>query len=728
MRLKKYALALATTAALAGAGMTVPNALAQNDANADTNQTAPEPVEGFSWPNVEVVAGGTVEIKPSKTPSDDYRFVGPADGAGYTFTTDQKTGVVTAKAPVNGFAGQSVQIPIQVHKLNADKTKYELVDSYTSTITIKEGGNNNANTYQVSYDELKVVEGKSATAQRKGNVPEGTTFSIEDKSDHLTASVDQNGNVTVTPGEKVGAGSTAYAAVKITYPDTSYEYASFKVTVTDAEGNATPHADRDVAKYDPTWESPNMRGDATATAKQTATVPANTKFTILEDLVPKLKENFTYSIDASGAVTLTPKAPIAKGQKIEVPVEIAYPDGTSEQKIVTFNVTEDGQWQSQKAQIAYPEIKTPADKAGTSTPNKSNVPDGTTFEFAGAGLEGWEIAVDKSSGELRAKAPTNSRAGLQLKLPVRATFPDTSTKMYEVPFTTTDPEQKLADAHTVTYQDLTITAGQPGSVTPTIEPAAPEGTTFSGPNQDSDGLKLTTNEKTGEITAQAQPDKSGSGTIPVTVRFPDGTEKKVEFTLTLQPEKKPTPPSSTTAAPAPSTTSTTSKTEPTPTSTTSEKPTSTTSTKPSTSEKTTTPTTSENKPTTSTKETTPTSTTSKTEPTPTSTTSEKPTTTSEKPTTTSEKPTTTTSTSEAAPTETSTATATETTTATTTVTPPKDGGSAQSSDKDNNGGSAEGSSPAGIAGIIIGVLALLGGIGAAIFWFMQNNGGFPLPF
>lgn len=722
MRLKKYALALATTAALAGAGMTVPNALAQNDTNADTNQTAPEPVEGFSWPNVEVVAGGTVEIKPSKTPSDDYRFVGPADGAGYTFTTDQKTGVVTAKAPVNGFAGQSVQIPIQVHKLNADKTKYELVDSYTSTITIKEGGNNNANTYQVSYDELKVVEGKSATAQRKGNVPEGTTFSIEDKSDHITASVDQNGNVTVTPGEKVGAGSTAYAAVKITYPDTSYEYASFKVTVTDAEGNATPHADRDVAKYDPTWESPNMRGDATATAKQTATVPANTKFTILEDLVPKLKENFTYSIDASGVVTLTPTTPIVKGQKIEVPVEIAYPDGTSEQKIVTFNVTEDGQWQSQKAQIAYPEIKTPADKAGTSTPNKSNVPEGTTFEFAGAGLEGWEITVDKSSGEFRAKAPTNSRAGLQTKLPVRATFPDTSTKLYEVPFTTTDPEQKLADAHTVTYQDLTITAGQPGSVTPTIEPDAPEGTTFSGPNQDSNGLKLTTNEKTGEITAQAQPDKSGSATIPVTVRFPDGTEKKVAFTLTFQPEKKPTTPTSTTAAPAPSTTTTTSKTEPTPTSTT------TTSEKPTT----TTPTTSENKPTTSTKETTPTSTTSKTEPTPTSTTSEKPTTTSEKPSATSEKPTTTTSTSEAAPTETSTSTATETTSATTTetttVTPPKDGGSAQSSDKDDNGGSADGSSPAGIAGIIIGVLALLGGIGAAIFWFMQNNGGFPLPF
>lgn len=722
MRLKKYALALATTAALAGAGMTVPNALAQNDANADTNQTAQEPVEGFSWPNVEVVAGGTVQIKPSKTPSDDYRFVGPADGAGYTFTTDQETGVITAKAPVNGFAGQSVQIPIQVHKLNADKTKYELVDSYTSTITIKEGGNNNANTYQVSYDELKVVEGKAATAQRKGDVPAGTTFSIEDKSDHITASVDQNGNVTVTPGEKVGAGSTAYAAVKITYPDTSYEYASFKVTVTDAEGNATPHADRDVSKYDPTWESPNMRGDATATAKQTATVPANTKFTILEDLVPKLKDNFTYSIDASGAVTLTPKTPIVKGQKIEVPVEIAYPDGTSEQKIVTFNVTEDGQWQSQKAQIAYPEIKTPADKAGTSTPNKSNVPEGTTFEFAGAGLDGWEITVDKSSGELRAKAPTNSRAGLQTKLPVRATFPDTSTKLYEVPFTTTDPEQKLADAHTVTYQDLTITAGQPGSVTPTIEPDAPEGTTFSGPNQDSNGLKLTTNEKTGEVTAQAQPDKSGSATIPVTVRFPDGTEKKVEFTLTLQPEKKPTPPSSTTAAPAPSTTS--------------DKPTTTTSAKPSTSEKTTTPTTSENKPTTSTKETTPTSTTSEkpsTTTTPTSTTSEKPTTTTTPTTskteptpttTTSEKPTSTTSTSEATPTETSTATTTETTT----VTPPKDGGSAQSSDKDDNGGSAEGSSPAGIAGIIIGVLALLGGIGAAIFWFMQNNGGFPLPF
>ena len=129
MSLKKYTVTLATTAALVGAGLTVPNALAEDagtGAVPATAQAAPQdPVDGFSWPDVEVVAGGEVTITPSKTAGEKYRFVGSADGAGYTFSTDEKTGVITAKAPVNGYPGNSITITTQVHKLNADKSAYE---------------------------------------------------------------------------------------------------------------------------------------------------------------------------------------------------------------------------------------------------------------------------------------------------------------------------------------------------------------------------------------------------------------------------------------------------------------------------------------------------------------------------------------------------------------------------------------------------------------------------
>lgn len=56
--MKRYAVALATTAALVGAGFAVPQAGAQNE-------TAAHAVAGLSWPDLDIKAGETKTLNPN---------------------------------------------------------------------------------------------------------------------------------------------------------------------------------------------------------------------------------------------------------------------------------------------------------------------------------------------------------------------------------------------------------------------------------------------------------------------------------------------------------------------------------------------------------------------------------------------------------------------------------------------------------------------------------------
>lgn len=485
MKLNKHVIALATTTALIGAGLAVPTSNAQDNVQPFAAITAASAssaaVEGFTWPEKDITAGGEAKVTPSKAApdADTYRFVGPADGLGYTFTTNEKTGEVTVKAPLNAEPGGGVKFTIQVYKLNAEAKKYEKAGEYETSVNVVKGGDNQATNYAVSYDPLTVKEGESKVAANKAKtLPKGTMFSVVFAPEQFNVSVNNQGHVTVTPGSKVGAGSTATARIKVTYPDTSVAYTDLKITVSDKDGNTTPHTERDTAKYSPTWpDTTELDGNAGAakTATRSGDVPAGTTFKLREDLLSNLGDYVNIEVAANGNVTVSPKAPVKAGFAFNVPVEVTYPDASHTTKAVPFKVTKDGQWQSQQAKVTYPDITTPADKAGTSTPTGQ-----------------W-----------------------------------------------------------------------------------PEGTKFVGPNQDKDGLKISTNEATGEVTISvAAGTGAGTAEIPVTVRYTDGTSKKVSFKLTIEPAAttKPTDPTKPSEPTPPTPEPTPPTSEPTPPTSPSERP------------------------------------------------------------------------------------------------------------------------------------------------------------
>ena len=587
MKLNKHVIALATSTALIGAGLAVPTSNAQDNVQPFAAITAASAssaaVEGFTWPEKDITAGGEAKVTPSKAApdADTYRFVGPADGLGYTFTTNEKTGEVTVKAPLNAEPGGGVKFTIQVYKLNAEAKKYEKAGEYETSVNVVKGGDNQATNYAVSYDPLTVKEGESKVAANKAKtLPKGTMFSVVFAPEQFNVSVNNQGHVTVTPGSKVGAGSTATARIKVTYPDTSVAYTDLKITVSDKDGNTTPHTERDTAKYSPTWpDTTELDGNAGAakTATRSGDVPAGTTFKLREDLLSNLGDYVNIEVAANGNVTVSPKTPVKAGFAFNVPVEVTYPDASHTTKAVPFKVTKDGQWQSQQAKVTYPDITTPADKAGTSTPT-GQWPEGTKFASHSKLPDGWTFNVNETTGEATIKAAPSSSAGLSGTAFVLATFPDGTNNAYPVKFTTAEPSKKLADAHEVSYPATTVTAGKSTKIAPKITPAAPAGTKFFGPNQDKDGLKISTNEATGEVSISvAAGTSAGAADIPVTVRYTDGTSKKVSFKLTIEPAAttKPTDPTkpSEPSEPTPPTPEPTPPTpEPTPPTSPSERP------------------------------------------------------------------------------------------------------------------------------------------------------------
>lgn len=273
---KKFAVALATTVALAGAGITVPQTMAE------TTETTT--VEGLSWPVGKVTAGGKTTIAPNQTPAGDLRFGGGAHDDGYAITVDEKTGVVAVEAPLNAPPGYQLTIPVTVSKGDTEVGTYKVVAA------IVEGGN--AATYSPGYDDIAVPQGQTATATLKGNVPAGTKFDVA-ASPIFSTSVDKQGKVSITPIRNVGAGTSAVIRVTITYPDSSIEYQDINVVVTQPRAaTATPK---------PSTPQPTKAPTATVVPRTTIPGPTPTRTGVSSTFATTIEFTVTNGQSATGS-------------------------------------------------------------------------------------------------------------------------------------------------------------------------------------------------------------------------------------------------------------------------------------------------------------------------------------------------------------------------------------------------------------------------------------------
>ena len=502
-----------------------------------TAQAGGDPVTGdapsFDDPNTEETetapAGATFSL---------------GDDAPSWVSIDPTTGAVTAHPP-KGTDPKAYVIPVVV--TYADQS----TDEGTVTVVVSEP-EKQAVEFQPDYEDAPATEqGESSTipapnGENGTTLPSGTTF--EKGSGAPTwVTVNADGSLTVSPDATVEPG-TYNVPVEVTYPDGSTGTVMVPVRVAAQEVPETPE---DKVTYDPATPD-----EAKVTAGETAKVKApgwfNDKAPVAATYATGTAAPDWVKVDpTTGELTATPPAGTEPGT-YNVPVEVTYPDGTTDTYFVPVTVSAQPK---KTAQIAEPRYKANdnAVQAGQTvkstapsfddptTSAKEERPEGTTFSFEGPD---W-ITVDPDTGAATI-APGADVEPQAYTGTVVATYPDGSTD--RIPVTVTvlpipkDLSQQLNPGPS--SPTATVAAGEKDKVVPGPsfdDPAteekeeAPAGTSYKLGADAPDWVTI--DPQTGKLTLNP-PEGLDPQTynVPIEVTYSDGSTDKVVIPVNVTEE------------------------------------------------------------------------------------------------------------------------------------------------------------------------------------------------
>ena len=283
-------------------------------------------------------------------------------------------------------------------------------------------------------------DGKETTA------PDGTKFTPgEGAPDGVT--VDENtGEITVPVPEDAKPGDKITVPVDVTYPDGTKD--TVDVTVTVDEPDVPAPAEKDNEKYQPGYEDGSGKPgeDVTVPAptftdkdgKET-TAPDGTKFTPGEGA----PEGVTVD-ENTGEITVKVPQDAKPGDKITVPVDVTYPDGTKDTVDVTVTVDEPAKTPDWNDETTTPGEPVEIEK----DPNSGDFTPGSTVEVT----DGPGTAEIDDNGKITVTPSNEAKPGDKIVVDVK----DPEGKVIDtVTVTVTDPDATQAETFDPNYEELT---------------------------------------------------------------------------------------------------------------------------------------------------------------------------------------------------------------------------------------------------------------------------------
>ncbi|KTT85672.1 hypothetical protein NS1R_05625, partial [Mammaliicoccus sciuri] len=265
---------------------------------------------------VTISQTGDTDLPPGTT------FEVPKNGLPTDWTVNfDETGNATVTPPANATPGRTVSIPVKVKYPDGS------VDDTTIPVSVipNEAQENNPN---YGDTPANVKPGIANTVRQTGdnNLPPGTTFEIPKNGlpTGWIVNFDKTGNATVTPPVNATLGRTVSIPVKVKYPDDSVDDTSIPVRV--IQNQAMEHT----PSYDDS--STNVKPGNKIVIPQTGdnNLPPGTTFEITKNV--KIPDGWTAEVDPNnGTVTLTASDSETDGTRVDIPVTVTYPDGSSEE-------------------------------------------------------------------------------------------------------------------------------------------------------------------------------------------------------------------------------------------------------------------------------------------------------------------------------------------------------------------------------------------------------------
>ena len=436
--------------------------------------------------------------------------------------------------------------------------------------------------YTPAYEDKFVVPGEETKStpiftkvdeegnptEEKVEAPEGSKFAIPGDfkaPEGYEVAIDENtGEITVTFPDKSKLNADTVeefdVPVTVTYPDGSTDKevkAKFKLDTdgdgkpdnedTDDDGDGipddqekedgtNPKAPNQNLDFEPEYEDGSGKpGEDVKVPAPTfkdkdgkeTTAPDGTKFTPGEGAPESVEVD-----PNTGEITVKVPEDAKPGDKITVPVDVTYPDGTKDTVDVTVTVDEPdvpapAEKDNEKYQPGYEDgsgkpgedVKVPAPTFKDKDGKETTAPDGTKFTPGEGAPDG--VTVDENTGEITVKVPEDAKPGDKITVPVDVTYPDGTKDTVDVTVTVDEP------AKTPDWNDETTTPGEPVE----IEKDPNSGDFTPGSTVEvTDGPGTAEIDDNGKITVTPSDEAKPGDKIVVDVKDPEG---KVIDTVTV---------------------------------------------------------------------------------------------------------------------------------------------------------------------------------------------------
>ena len=568
------ATSLALTGAVVAPATVLPHAIAQNTANENTPvwdgvsyATTTLKLEGKDTPVATVQAGKDNVLKPTITkplPEGYYITFNIGEGVdkNYHWTSTTENNVVTVTVPKGTDQGM-----VRHFEFTVRKKDHSVVGKIPVTVYVAQPDNPMNGRFEPAKVEKDVQPGKSVTfSVANKDFPEGTTFTAaQGNLEGWTSQLSKDGNWTVTAPADSVVGTKKPLAFVVKYPDGTSDTALATMTVAQPDN---PIADRENPKY----------GDVSVLPGGSVKIALSTPLTNVREVrAPQVNKGWKVSPETSkdGTFTITVPETVKPNVYYEWHPVVVYTDGSHEAATVKVSIKQ-GETGNLAAEYdpSYGELIQNV-KIGTSSPIKltSKVPQGTKFSISGADKASkFNYRINENTGEITVNPDKTLAAGAWTQRTVTVSYSDHSVDQISVklvaqtdltkpvpPYDKDKPEQRYANNYAPAYpSEVQVTAGENKQVKLEGDTDLPEGTSFHAPkSSDPTKLDFAVEEKTGliKIYPSASLGDSSSVTIPVTVHYPDNStdeinvkvvvkKKQTTTTKPTEPTSKPTEPTS----------------------------------------------------------------------------------------------------------------------------------------------------------------------------------------
>ena len=267
-------------------------------------------------------------------------------------------------------------------------------------------------TTELGYEEgMSVRPGEGITVLRTGTtaLPQGTTFEIDRSAplDGWVALVDSRSGDLRLFAPKQGSG--------VEVPVIAYFADGSSTRLTAGVGLSTSSALS--TKHSPSYADVSSAPGGSATVGLTGSVPAGTTFAVVDGGGLR-----NVGVDRqTGSLKIQLAGDAQRDTPYTVTVRVRYADGSTEEIAAKVTAVSDA--------VRF----SPQVAGGDGASVRTGLPRGA--KLADFDHDGWDVAYDSATGELTATPDSSVPAGTVLKVPVKATFPDGSTKIVEYPVT-----------------------------------------------------------------------------------------------------------------------------------------------------------------------------------------------------------------------------------------------------------------------------------------------------